>query len=132
MLQKPNKTIAYYLECASSAHERAKLSDSKEVREFHERMAERWMNLAASSAWFERLDLFIVSMALKNVPPTDLCDTCHRIMRLMTSEITLGRERLSFECTVCGTEKVRDLPLCSPEASDNVGRSVTDEATDLV
>ena len=119
MLQKLNQTIAYYLECASLAHERARFSDCKEVREFHERMVERWMNFAADSAWAEGVDLFIESMSVK-VPPVDLCNKCYQIMRLMITEIAPGRERLMFKCTLCGAKKVRDLPSCSTKLGDKL------------
>ena len=118
MLQKLNNTIAYYLDCASLAQERARLSDTREEQEFHERMAERWMDLAASSALAERLDLFIESMSLKNASPADLCNICHRAMRLMTAEITLGHEKFTFKCTVCGSQMVRDLPSYSTQFSE--------------
>ena len=117
MLNNPNNTIAHFLECASSAHERSKLSKADDARRFHERMVELWMNLAASAAWIERVDLFTESMSAKKVPPTDLCDVCHRTMRLLTAEVMKEEEELIFECMACGGQKVRRVSTVEPNLS---------------
>ena len=115
MLQTTNKNVAYYLECASLAHERATLSDNKESRDFHERMVTRWMYLAATAAWIERADLFAESMRIKTMPPADLCNTCRGIMTVVRTEITSEQEKLTFECADCGSQKVRRLLVTKPD-----------------
>jgi hypothetical protein len=118
-----DNTIAHFLECAASAHERARVSKAEGARDFHERMADLWMNLAASAAWIERADLFTESMSVKKVPPADLCDVCHRTMRLLTAEVTEEEEKLTFECTACGSQRVRHLS--TPRAQSNLRGSST-------
>jgi Zn finger protein HypA/HybF involved in hydrogenase expression len=109
MLQKTNETIAYYLKCASFAHERATIAMHAEMRELHEKMYTRCMDLAAKTARFEQADLFLQCNSFKKLPPSDLCRSCFRRMRLLTVEVTSEGEKHTFECSICGSQRVREM-----------------------
>lgn len=111
MLQKTNSPIAEYLEFASDAHERARLAFDTESRDFHQKMAERWMDLAANVAFVQRVDLYMRSLAFNKIPPIELCYDCSRRMRLITVEVTRQGEQHLFECPQCGNKLVRDQAL---------------------
>jgi len=107
MLQRQSKAVAMYLERASSAYERAAHTTDPEMRKFHEGMSSKWMDLAASTAFVERVDLFVHSITIKKLPPAELCRNCQRRMRLAMIEADAKIETYTFDCRGCGTEQVR-------------------------
>jgi len=110
MLQKQSEMVTRYLKCASVEHERAAIANNPKMREFHEQMRERWMNLAASAALVERTDLFLqTARSFKNLPPMEVCRGCQRRMRIARVHVANGGETQIFECAYCGDKKERQM-----------------------
>jgi hypothetical protein len=84
MLKKESAAVRLYLERAANAGEKAAAAVDPATRRFHLAMESKWMDLAASTAVVERVDLFLQS----------------REFRLRLSP---------FQCRTCGSEHTRRL-----------------------
>jgi hypothetical protein len=108
VLQRLSHDVLLYLDRADRARERAQLSPNKAERLFHHRMEDSWMNLAASAAFVERVDLFLHTVE-NSARPYDGCPECRGLMRLMTIESANGEDIFTFECRSCGSLEQRTL-----------------------
>jgi DNA-directed RNA polymerase subunit RPC12/RpoP len=108
MLKKESATVRLYLKRAANAHERAAASVDEATRKFHQAMESKWMDLAASTALVERVDLFLHTREFRiSLSPSDLCPDCHERMLLKAVETTAGFEEHTFRCRNCGSERTR-------------------------
>ena len=103
VLQRPNDNVLMYLNRASRARERAQHTANTSERVFHERMETSWMNLAASTAFVERVDLFLHK---GEVLPYAVCQ-CVGLMRITTVETSVEEDVFTFECRRCGATDSR-------------------------
>src|SRR6516225_789197 len=66
------------------------------------------MDLAASTAVVERVDLFLQTRELRpRLMPSDLCPNCHKRMSLQALQTTTELEEHTFRCRNCGSEHTR-------------------------
>jgi Zn finger protein HypA/HybF involved in hydrogenase expression len=66
------------------------------------------MDLAASTAVVERVDLFLHTREFRlRLSPSDLCPDCHKRMSLKAVETTAELEEHTFRCRKCGSEHMR-------------------------
>jgi hypothetical protein len=108
MLRKESAAVRLYLERAANAHERASAAVDEPTRKFHQAMESKWMDLAASTAVVERVDLFLQSREFRlRLSPSDLCPDCHERMSLKAIETTAELEEHIFRCQACGSEHTR-------------------------
>ena len=106
MLRRESAAVRLYLERAANARERASAAVDETTRQFHQAMESKWMDLAASTAVVERVDLFLQSRQLR-LSPSDLCPDCHQRMLLKAIQTTAEREEHTFRCRNCGSEHTR-------------------------
>lgn len=59
MLQRESARVRLYLERVAAARERAANDTDPKSAAFHKAMEREWMDLAASAAFVERVDLFL-------------------------------------------------------------------------
>jgi hypothetical protein len=95
-----------YLNRASRARERSQHTDNAAERTFHERMETSWMNLAASTAFVERVDLFLHTVE-GAVLPYEACSECLGLMRITTIDSGVREDIFTFECRRCGATDSR-------------------------
>jgi hypothetical protein len=95
-----------YLNRASRARERAQHTKNAAERTFHEGMETSWMNLAASTAFVERVDLFLHTVE-GEVLPYAACSECVGLMRITTIESDVHEDVFTFECRRCGATGTR-------------------------
>jgi hypothetical protein len=61
-------------------------ANDETTRNFHQAMESKWMDLAASTAFVERVDLFMQSREFRSrLSPSDLCSDCNKQMLLRPS-----------------------------------------------
>jgi hypothetical protein len=106
MLRKESEAVRLYLERAANASEKAAAAADPATRRFYLAMESKWMDLAASTAVVERVDLFLQSRQLR-LSPSDLCPDCHQRMLLKAIQTTAGLEEHAFRCGNCGSEHTR-------------------------
>jgi hypothetical protein len=109
VLLRPSANVLMYLKRAAVARERAQGVRSADEKRFHHQMESRWMNLAASTAFVERVGLFVHSME-GSIVPYDGCPSCHGLMVLETAEIGEEDEVFGFRCRRCGAHQSRWMP----------------------
>ena len=128
VLQRPSQNVLMYLDRATRARNLAQHAATKADREFYERMEASWMNLAASTAFVERVDLFIHTMESAALPYSG-CQACRGLMRIATIESIESGDIYTFKCRRCGSEEQRTLPKKSavPPEQRQVARA-QDEA----
>ena len=108
MLRKESAAVRLYLERAANARERASVAIDETTREFHQAMESKWMNLAASTAVVERVDLFLQSREFRlRLSPSDLCPFCQHRMLPKTIRPSAELETYIFQCRGCGFEHTR-------------------------
>jgi hypothetical protein len=108
MLRKASAAVRLYLERAANARERASAAVDETARRFHQAMESKWMDLAASTAVVERVDLFLQSREFRlRLPPSDLCPFCQRRTWLTVSRPSAEFEEHIFQCRDCGREHTR-------------------------
>jgi len=108
MLQKESATVRLYLERAANARERASAAVDETTRQFHQAMESKWMDLAASTAVVEHVDLFLQSREFRlRLSPSDLCPDCHERMPLKAVKTTAALEEHTFRCPNCSSEHMR-------------------------
>ena len=108
MLRKQSATVGLYLERAANARERASAAVDEVTRQFHQTMESKWMDLAASTAFVERVDLFLQSTEFRlRLSSSDLCPDCKGRMLLKAIHSTLMLEEHIFRCRRCGSEHTR-------------------------
>jgi hypothetical protein len=108
MLQRESAAVRLYLERAASAGERASAATDPTTRRFHLAMQSKWMDLAASTALTERVDLFLHSREFRlRLSSCDLCPGCHQRMSLIAVEAAAGLETHTFRCRNCDSEHTR-------------------------
>jgi hypothetical protein len=106
MLRKESAAVRLYLERAANASERAAAATDPTTRRFHLAMETKWMDLAASTAFAERVDLFLQTREFRlRLSPSDLCPDCHGRMLLKAIQTTAEREEHTFRCRSCGSER---------------------------
>jgi hypothetical protein len=108
VLQRQSHDVLMYLDRAHRARERAQESLTKTERAFHERMENTWMNLAASVAFAERVDLFLHTLQHAALP-CDGCPECRSLMRISTIESAKYQDIFTFECRSCGSIEQRTV-----------------------
>jgi len=106
MLRKESAAVRLYLERAANASEKAAAAVDPATRRFYLAMESKWMDLAASTAVVERVDLFLQSRQLR-LSPSDLCPDCHQRMLLKAIQTTAELEEHAFRCRNCGFEHTR-------------------------
>jgi hypothetical protein len=110
MLRKTSAAVRMYLERAADAHEEALASVDPKTRHFYLMMESKWMDLAASTALVERVDLFLQSREFRlRLPTSDLCADCHERMSLKGVHSTFAFEDHIFECLNCGFTHMRRI-----------------------
>jgi hypothetical protein len=68
------------------------------------------MGLAASTAFVERVDLFMQSREFRpHLSPSDLCHDCNKQMLFKAIHTTLALEEHIFRCRNCGSEHTRQF-----------------------
>ena len=108
MLRKQSPAVRLYLERAANARERASTAVDEVSRQFHQVMESNWMDLAASTAFVERVDLFLQSTEFRlRLSSSDLCPHCNGRMMLKAIHSTLVLEEHIFRCRRCGAEHTR-------------------------
>ncbi|HVY58615.1 MAG TPA: hypothetical protein VHA77_12255 [Xanthobacteraceae bacterium] len=107
MLQKQSSSVILYLERASSAREHALQAKDAELKSHYLDMEAKWLDLAASSAQVERVDLFLQSLKFSRLAPSETCWSCGRPMRLVSVEPGPDGQRYRFECRDCRKERIR-------------------------
>lgn len=106
MLQRPSANVLMYLKRAAVARERAKEAETAAEKRFHNRLESAWMNLAASTACVEHVDLFLHTIE-GAVLPYNLCPSCHGLMVIEMAEILDTEEVYGFHCLRCGAHDMR-------------------------
>jgi hypothetical protein len=92
MLRKDSAAVRLYLERAGNAREKAAAAVDETTRKFHQAMESRWMDLAASTALRERVDLFLQTREFRiRLARSDLCPDCRERMLPKAVETTAGR-----------------------------------------
>jgi DNA-directed RNA polymerase subunit RPC12/RpoP len=110
MLRKESAAVRLYLERAAHASEKAAAAVDPATRRFHLAMESKWMDLAASTAVVERVDLFLQSRDFRlRLSPSDLCPDCHERMLLKAVQTTAELEEHTFQCRNCGSKHTRRL-----------------------
>jgi DNA-directed RNA polymerase subunit RPC12/RpoP len=110
MLRKTSEAVRPYLERAANARERtlAAAATDPETRRFYLAMESKWMDLAASTAVVERVDLFLQTREFRlRLSPSDLCPDCNERMLLKAVQSTPEVEEHIFRCLRCGSEHTR-------------------------
>jgi hypothetical protein len=89
MLRKESAAVRLYLERAATASEKAAAAVDPAARFFYLAMESKWMDLAASTAVVERVDLFLQSREFRlRLSPSDLCPDCRERMLLKAVQTT--------------------------------------------
>ena len=102
MLRKESAAVRLYLERAANASEKAAAAVDPVTRRFYLAMESKWMDLAASTAVVERVDLFLQSREFRlRLLPSDLCPDCHQRMLLKTIQTTAEHEEHALRCGNC-------------------------------
>ena len=110
MLRKQSAAVRLYLERAAAASEKAAAAVDETVRKFHQAMESKWMDLAASTAFVERVDLFLQSREFRlRLCPSDLCPDCNKRTLLKAIHTTVALEYHIFQCRNCGSQHTRRL-----------------------
>src|SRR6516162_7116682 len=108
MLRKESAAVRLYLERAANASERAAAAVDAATRRFYLAMESKWMDLAASTAVVERVDLFLQTREFRlRLSPSDLCPFCRRRMSPKTIQPSPELETCTFQCRGCGFEHTR-------------------------
>jgi hypothetical protein len=108
VLLRESAAVRLYLERAANASERASAATDLTTRRFYLAMECKWMDLASSTAFVERVDLFLHSREFRlRLPSCDLCSACHNRMLLKTIATTTQLEAHTFRCRKCGFERTR-------------------------
>jgi hypothetical protein len=106
--EKESDTVRLYLGWAANSAERAATAVDETTRRFYQAMVSRWMDLAASTAVVERVDLFLQSIEFhRRLSPSDLCPDCRKRMWLEAVETTADFEEYTFQCRNCGSTHTR-------------------------
>jgi hypothetical protein len=110
MLKKESAAVRLYLERAAIARERALVAAASGDRRFYLDMESQWMKLAASTAFAERVDLFLQTREFgRRLSPSDLCRDCNERMEFHGVHTTLETEEHIFKCRICGSTHTRRL-----------------------
>jgi hypothetical protein len=110
MLRKESAAVRLYLERAASAGEKAAAAADPETQGFYRAMESKWMDLAASTAVVERVDLFLQSREFRlRLSASDLCPICLQRMLLKAVETTAEFEEYTFQCRNCRSEHWRRI-----------------------
>jgi len=128
MLQRPSPRVSVYLDRAELARDEARRARDENTRAFHERQEAAWMNLAATTAFAERVDLFLHTIG-RSSPPGDRCPDCHRFMRVANIEATADEQIFTFMCMSCGATARRVVgwqPVTSAPVDCDVELAVID------
>ena len=108
MLRKESAGVRLYLERAANAREKAAAAVDETTRKFHQAMESKWLDLAASTAFRERVDLFLQTREFRlRLSPSDLCPFCRRRMSPKTIQPSAELETYIFQCRSCGFEHTR-------------------------
>ena len=108
MLRRESAAVRLYLERAANAGERASVAVDETTRQFHQAMESKWMDLAASTAFVERVDLFLQTREFRlRLSPSDLCPFCQRRMLPKAIQPSAELEAYIFQCRGCGFEHTR-------------------------
>ena len=107
MLLKTSAAVRLYLERATNAREKVAAVADPAMHRFYQAMESKWMDLAASTALVERVDLFLQSREFRLrlcLSSSDLCPDCNGRMLLKAIHSTLELEEHIFRCRRCGSE----------------------------
>src|SRR5215467_15644473 len=108
MLLKTSAAVHLYLERATNAREKVAAVADPAMHRFYQAMESKWMDLAASTALVERVDLFLQSREFRlRLSSSDLCVDCNGRMLLKAVHSTLELEEHIFRCRRCGSEHTR-------------------------
>jgi hypothetical protein len=92
MLSKESAAVRLYLERAANARERAAAAVEEISCKFHQAMELGWMDLMASTALIERVDLFLQSIEFRlRLAPSDLCPDSREQMLPMDVQTTADK-----------------------------------------
>jgi len=96
-------------------NERRRPLVGERTRQFHQAMESKWMDLAASTAIVEHVDLFLQAREFRlRLPPSDLCPFCQRRMWPKAGQPSAEFEKHVFQCRDCGREHTRDFNIDGP------------------
>ena len=108
MLLKESAAVRLYLERAANASEKAAAVADPAIRRFYLAMESKWMDLAASTALCERVDLFLQTREFRlRLSPSDLCPDCHQRMLFKAIQKSAELEEHTFRCPSCASERTR-------------------------
>jgi hypothetical protein len=108
MLRKESAAVRLYLERAVNAGEKAAAAVDPETQRFYGAMESKWMDLEASTAVVERVDLFLQTREFRlRLSASDLCPRCLQRMSLKVVETIAEFEEYTFQCGKCGSEHWR-------------------------
>ena len=108
MLRKESAAVRLYLERAANASEKATAATDPTTRRFHLAMESKWMDLAASTALRERVDLFLQTREFRlRLALSDLCLDCRERMLPKAARTTAELEEHTFRCRNCGSDHTR-------------------------
>ena len=93
--RKESDAVRLYLKWAANAGEKAAAAVDEKARKFYRAMESRWMDLAASTAVVERVDLFLHTRGFR-LHPSDLCPHCHDRMLLVGMRVTEEADAHTF------------------------------------
>jgi hypothetical protein len=108
--------VRLYLGWAANAGERATAAVDETVRKFHQAIERRWVNLAASTALSERVDLFLQTREFRfRLSSYDLCPDCHQLVPVNAPPTTTAEfEEYTFQCGNCGSNHTRRVRVGFP------------------
>jgi hypothetical protein len=103
--QSRGAAVRLYLETGGDCARKSAAAVDETTRNFHQAMESKWMDLAASTAFVERADLFMRIRELRpRLSPCDLSSDCNKQMLLKAIHTTLALEEHIFRCRNCGSE----------------------------
>jgi hypothetical protein len=100
--RKASAAVRLYLERAANASEKAATVAGPAMQRFSLAMESKWIDLAASIAVVERVNLFLQTREFRlRLLSSDLCTDCHQRMLLETIQTTAEHEEHAFRRGNC-------------------------------
>jgi hypothetical protein len=108
VLRKTSAAVHLYLERAANAREKALAAVDPGTQTFYVLMESKWLDLAASTALVEGVDLFLQTREFRpRLSSSDLCPDCNGRMSLKVVHSAFELEEHVFQCLNCGSEHTR-------------------------
>jgi hypothetical protein len=116
VLQSLSPTVTLCLTRAANAREQAWRTTLKSERAFCDRMEQRWLSIAASTAFAERVDLFVHTLQSTSLPH-DACAQCRGVMSVEVIEATARQDIYTLRCRECGDTERKMVVRYTPSGS---------------